>query len=60
MRREIVMVYLIVGGLMMMFGVGGMETNMDASFPLVEFFVALLGVPVALHGAIKLNMEEDV
>jgi len=54
------MVYLIVGGLMMMFGVSGMETNMDASFPSFEFFVALLGVPVALHGAIKLNMEEDV
>ena len=41
------MVYLIVGGLMMMFGVGGMETNMDDSFPSFEFFVALLGVPLA-------------
>tara|TARA_B110000967_G_C18817955_1_gene527135 strand:- start:685 stop:861 length:177 start_codon:yes stop_codon:yes gene_type:complete len=58
MRREIVMVYLIVGGLMMMTGVGGMETDMGATFPWGHFCLAFFGAGVALHGAIKLNMEQ--
>jgi len=52
------MVYLIVGGLMMMTGVGGMETDMGATFPWGHFCLAFFGAGVALHGAIKLNMEQ--
>jgi len=53
------MLYVIVGGLMMMAGVGGIETDMGPTFPWYQFGLALVGGVIALHGAVEINNEDE-
>lgn len=49
---------LLVGVLLVMGGVGGIETNTEVAIPLDSLGIAILGLFLAGWGAIVMNKEE--
>ena len=49
---------LMIGFLLVMGGVGGIETNTEVAIPLDSLGIALLGCLIAAWGVIDMNKEE--
>lgn len=49
---------LMIGFLLVMGGVGGIETNTEVAIPLDSLGIAILGCLIAFWGVVDMNKEE--